>query len=241
MKRHKSQVAVAIVCSLLGFLLAYQYKELALNKKAQSGNYSNSDILDEVESLKKEKKQLQETNDELNKKLTDLEQQAVSGNVEQEIKKQLDNSRLQLGLVDAQGPGIKIKLSLKTNLFNSNIADSTSTLSDADLVSIVNTLWFSKAEAISINGYRITQQTGIKVSGNYIWIGSAGRIIPTEDIVIEAIGDIKSMKAGLDVQTFTYGNYNYYDVKIDEYDNLVLKKTTQALRNDYVTAVTGEN
>ena len=88
MKRHKSQVAVAIVCSLLGFLLAYQYKELALNKKVQSGDYSNSDILDEVESLKKEKKQLQETNDELNKKLTDLEQQAVNGNVEQEIKKQ---------------------------------------------------------------------------------------------------------------------------------------------------------
>lgn len=241
MKRHKSQVAVAIVCSLLGFLLAYQYKELEFNKKAQSGNYSNSDILDEVESLKKEKKQLQETNDELNKKLTDLEQQAVSGNVEQEIKKQLDNSRLQLGLVDAQGPGIKIKLSLKTNLFNSNIADSTSTLSDADLVSIVNTLWFSKAEAIAINGYRITQQTGIKVSGNYIWIGSAGRIIPTEDIIIEAIGDIKSMKAGLDFQTFTYGNYNYYDVKIDEYDNLVLKKTTQTLRSDYVTTVTVDN
>ena len=47
MKRTVSQIFVAIVCALLGFLLTYQFKEL---NSANSGNidYNSSDILSDV-------------------------------------------------------------------------------------------------------------------------------------------------------------------------------------------------
>ena len=53
MNRAVSQVVVAAVCALLGFLLTYQFKEL---NSANSGNidYNSSDILSEIENLKKE-------------------------------------------------------------------------------------------------------------------------------------------------------------------------------------------
>lgn len=240
MKNHKSQIVLAVVCGILGFLLAYQYKEMAITNKNQVSDYSNTEILDELESLKKEKEELTKINEKLNEDLKSLEESATNEGVEQEIKKQLDTARMQLGLVEAKGPGLLISLSLKSNMFTSNGNDTVSTLTDTDLVSIVNTLWFSKAEAISINGFRITPQTGIKVSGNYIWIGSAGRIIPSEKIEIKAIGDIKQMSNGLKFQGFDYGNFSYYDIKIEQVDEVVIEKTTQSLRSDFVTTVEGE-
>lgn len=237
MRKHISQIAVAVVCAMLGFLLAYQYKELAL-KNTSEASYTSNQILQEIDSLKKEKEELISVNAELNTKLKNYENSASEeGNLEQDIKNQLDTARKQLGLLSVKGPGLKITMSLKSNLFGSTSPDSSRYITDEGLVSLVNTLWFSRAEAISINGYRITPQTGIKVSGNYIWIGSAGRIIPSEDIVISAIGDMKKIKAGLEFQSFSYGNYSNYDVDIKEMDEIIIDKTNQSLKSEFITAV----
>jgi uncharacterized protein YlxW (UPF0749 family) len=236
MKKQASQVAVAVVCGLLGFLLVYQYKVLASKGNTET-NY-NSDILSEVESLKSEKEELKATNEELNKKLTALEQGAADeGNVEQEIKKQLDIARKQLGLVDVKGPGVKISISLKSNMFSNNDSDNSRVLSDVELISLVNTLWFSKAEAISINGYRITPQTGIKVAGNDIWVGVAGRINPRKDIEVLAIGDTARIKNGLEFETFEVGAYTNYQVNTKESDDITIEKTTQTLKSDFIKDV----
>ena len=236
MNKHASQIVVAIVCGLLGFLLAYQYKLLA-EKGATETNYS-SDIMAEVEKLKNEKEELKVANSQLNEKLSALEEGAADvGEVELEIKKQLDTARKQLGLMDVKGPGVKITLSLKSTMFGTNSGDSSKLLTDSDLVSLVNTLWFSKAEAISINGFRITPQSGIKVGGTDIWIGAAGRIDPSKEIVILAIGDIAQLNTGLKFQSFEYGNYANYDNEKKESDEIIIEKTTQSLKSDYIKSV----
>ena len=110
MNRAVSQVVVAAVCALLGFLLTYQFKEL---NSANSGNidYNSSDILSEIENLKKEKEDLQKNNEILSEELKQLEDAAAKeGEVEGEIKKQLDNARMQLGLLDVKGPGLVVTL-----------------------------------------------------------------------------------------------------------------------------------
>lgn len=238
MKKHRSQVVVAVVCALLGFLLSYQYKEIVVtNYNQQTTDYSNTEIINQVESLEKEKEELIKRNEELSGKLAVLEEDATAeGEIEKEIKSQLDTARMQLGLLDATGPGISLTMNLKSNMF-STVVDNSSLISDNDLVTIVNTLWFSKAEAISINGYRITPQTGIKKSGDYIWIGNVGRIIPSEEIKILAIGDITQMISGLKFQNLTYGNFSNYDVKQEELDSVVIEKTNQSLRSDYITTI----
>ena len=246
MKRVASQLVVAVVCGFLGFLLTYQFKLLNTKDELTNSyenldmmNLINQDILQEVESLKKEKEELEEANATLNEEIKALEDKATSeGELEAEIKKKLDNARMQLGLVDVKGPGIIITLTPKTSIFGTNTSDSVRTITEDELVYLVNTLWYSRAEAISINDIRITPQTGIKNAGSSISIGSAGRVDPSSEIVIKVIGDKSKLNVGVSyggsLETGALKNYTN-DVKSS--DEITIIKTTQTLRSDYLIPV----
>ena len=231
MKRVASQLVVAVVCGFLGFLLTYQFKLLS-KKNELTNSYENSDILKEVESLKKEKEELEEANATFNEEIKALEEKATSeGELEAEVKKKLDNARMQLGLVDVKGPGIIITLTPKTSIFGTNTSDSIRTITEDELVYLVNTLWYSRAEAIST-------QTGIKNAGSSISIGSAGRVDPSSEIIIKVIGDKSKLNVGVSyggsLETGALKNYTN-DVKSS--DEITITKTTQTLRSDYLIPV----
>lgn len=241
MKKAASQATVAVVCAILGFLLAYQFKVLSRGGNVKE-NYNNSNLLDEIESLKKEKEELTASNSKLSEELKNIEEIAAQdGEIEKEIKNQLDTARMQLGLVDVEGSGIIITITPKTNIFSSNSSSDTSTnLDERELINIINLLWFSKAEAISVNDFRITPQTGIKSSNNYLWIGSAGKVSPKEKIEIKAIGDKSKLNVGVRFQSdynLTTGSLANYDVDVKLADEIKIDKTTQTLKSDYINPV----
>lgn len=239
MKKSTSQISIAIVCALLGFLLAYQFKLLNKNNESNIESYNKSDVIAELDSLKKEKEGLQNKNNSLNEELKKLEEAASKeGNVGKEIKNQLDSARMHLGLVDVKGPGVTIKITPKTSIFGSSNDDIGRGITEEELVHIINLLWYSKAEAISINGYRITPQTGIKNSSNYIWIGTAGKVSPKEPIIIKAIGDKARLNVGLDFPgSLDFGALQNYNCEVEQSDNLVIDKTTQTIKSDYLKPV----
>ena len=68
MKKIISQLVVAIVCALLGFLLTYQFKMLSLQEDAKA-IAQNQDILSQIEVLKKERDELSETNKTLSEEI----------------------------------------------------------------------------------------------------------------------------------------------------------------------------
>lgn len=238
MRKSTSQIVVAIVCALLGFLLAYQFK--LLNKSEKNNiNQQNSDIISEIETLKKEKEELVQNNTILLDELKKLEEAAAkNGEVEGEIKKALDNARMHLGLVDVTGPGITITLRPRNNIFGGNVNDTSKGLSDVELVHILNSMWYSRAEAIAINDFRITPQTGIALSGNMIKIGSTGQINPKEEIVIKVIGDKGKLNAGATFQgTLDFGQLQNYNSEIKPSEEILINKTTQSLRTDFIKPV----
>ena len=238
MKKVISQLLVGVVCAFLGFLLAHQFKVLNEENKVNATT-QNIDILSEIEALKKEKEELTEANATLSNELKELEEVAAEeGTVEAEIKKQLDNARMNLGLVDVKGPGITITITPKTDIFGSSNDISRSTISEEELIYIVNSLRYIKAEAISINDYRLTPQSGIKNSGNWIWIGTAAKIDPTDKIVIKAIGDKQALNVAVNFQGgLTYGALQNYYCEVKESDEIIIPKTTQSLKNEYVLPV----
>jgi uncharacterized protein YlxW (UPF0749 family) len=240
MKKTASQIAVAVVCAILGFLLAYQFKVLS-SKETSQENLNNSDIISEIESLKKEKEELSKSNSELTQNLKNIEDSATKeGEVEKEIKNQLDNSRMQSGLVDVTGQGIVITITPKNNIFSANSSSTSTDLGDDELVHLVNLLWFSRAEAIAINDFRVTPQTGIMVSGNYIWVGSAGKVSPKEPIVIKAIGEKNRLNVGVTFQgniNLTYQALVNYNVEVKLIDDIVIEKTTQTLKSEFIKPV----
>ncbi|MCR1949719.1 MULTISPECIES: DUF881 domain-containing protein [unclassified Clostridium] len=238
MKRTTSQIFIAIVCAFLGFLLAHQFK--LLNEKNKSNIATqNLNINAEIEALKKEKEELVKSNNNLSEELKQLEETAAKeGEVEAEIKKQLDSSRMNLGLLDVKGPGIVITITSKNNIFGSNNSTSTRIISEEEIVYIVNSLKFAKAEAISVNDYIITPQSGIKNSGNWIWVGTAGKIDPNDKIVIKAIGDKQILKNAVTfVGVLEYGALQNYNSEVKESDEIIINKTTQSLKSEFIRPV----
>ena len=238
MKKLTSQILLAIVCAFLGFLLAHQFKMLNEKNKANMSN-KNLDILSEIEALKKEKEELTKVNTSLSDELKQLEEKvSQEGAVEAEIKKQLDNARMNLGLVDVKGPGITITITPKSNIFGSSSDISRSIISEDEIVHVINSLRYIKAEAISINDYRLTPQSGIKNSGNWIWVGTAANIDPKEKIIIKAIGDKQALSVAANFQgVLDYGALQNYYCEVKESDEIIINKTTQSLKNEYIKPV----
>lgn len=234
MKKSTSQIFVAIVCALLGFLLAYQFKVLAKSNSGEEQNFDKTNIVAEIEGLKKEKEDLQKTNNELSEKIKKLEESAATeGKVGAELIKQLDTARMLLGSEDVVGPGVTVTITPRTQIFGSS--EDKRSISEYELIHLVNVLWFSGAEAMSINDYRITPQMGIRNSGSVIRIGSAGNVNPKEKIVIKAIGNKKVLAANF---TFAgvkdYLALKNYDFDVKQSEDVVINKTSQTTKIEYL-------
>ncbi|MGL4774694.1 MAG: DUF881 domain-containing protein [Clostridium sp.] len=237
MKKTTSQVFVAIVCALLGFLLAYQFKALTSKEQGQNQSIDKTNIIEEIDSLKKEKESLSKVNAELSDKLKELEESAAkNGEVDAEIKKQLDSARMVLGTEDVTGPGVTIILTPKSSIFAGG--NEAAALTEEELTYLINMLWFARAQAISINGFRITPQTGIKSASNYLNVGDAGKLNPREKVEIKAIGDKNIFKAALDFKgALDYNALRNFTPDIKYSDDIVIEKTTQSLKSDHLRPI----
>lgn len=239
MKRLYSQIAVAIVCALLGFFLSYQFKLISSREEnKQQSTYATTDILKEVESLKAERDDVKKQNEDLQDQLKKLEDDAAkSGAVDMDIKKELDTTRMITGTVDVKGQGIILRITPKSDIFSSN-KESAASLDELELIHLINSLWFARAEAISINDYRLTPQTGIKNSGSVVNIGSEGRVDPSKEIIIKAIGDKNSLDAALKfANTLNFQNLGSYKKEIEPSDEIVIKKSVKGLNSNYIKPV----
>ena len=234
MKKVSMQIFIAIIFVILGFLIIYQFKSASKNI-----GYNGTDIISELDKLKNEKDELTKVQSELSEKLKIYEDDAAKEtNVGVEIKKQLDNARIELGLVPVVGPGVEITLTKKNTFFGGNFNDNSQNITEVELVHLINLLWYSQAEAIEVNDFRITPQIGIKNSGKFITIGSAGKIDPSEKIVIKATGDIAKFKNSLSFKMdVELGALKNYDLNIEEKKEIVINKTTEAVNAEYIQPV----
>ncbi|MCI6277011.1 MAG: DUF881 domain-containing protein [Clostridium sp.] len=239
MKKYSSQIVVATVCALLGFLLSYQFKLLNSEERKLVNNPNvQQDITKEISQLTKEKEEYEKKNNELMNQIKVYEESATNENaVAKELKNQLDNTRLLIGSVDVTGPGVILYLNPKTNVFSSNMVASY--ITDRELTYLVNELFFAGAEAVSINNKRITLQTGIKSSsgGTQILINDE-RISPKETITIKAIGNKSALMGGLNFHgVLDYESLAYYEKKLEESDDVEIPKYNKLYKYEYIKPV----
>lgn len=235
MKKPVSKVFIVLVCGILGFLLSYQFK-IIIKNTSEEVVLSGDELLSEVESLKKENENLKKNNNTFQEKIRKYEESSSeSGDLGVEIHRELSNSRMQLGMEDVKGSGIIIEITPKISMFDST---ALSLINDLELAYIVSVLSFNSAEAISINGIRITPQTGIYVSGNFIRVGSSGRIRPESTMEIRAIGNSTEMKKALEFQGFleTVVSTNY-STNIKVSDEISIQKSTETLKSDFMKPI----
>ena len=131
--------------------------------------------------------------EELEKKIEQYKKSETTGEkVPEVLEKELEETRLRLGLLDVYGQGITITL-----------RDNESTVISAnDILTLVNQLIISGAEAVSINGNRFMNNTEIvAVNSKDILINSKKITSPYR---ILAIGNKKNLESGITTKDRIY-------------------------------------
>lgn len=155
------------------------------------------------EALRKSVNQLEERNRALKAQVHDLQAAVKAGEDEtarrssaaQEVKAQLDEQRSVAGLSPLHGPGLTVLLHDGSDPNDPNDRSLGWTVHYQDLQDIVNLLWASGAEAISVNGQRVVPTTAFHYAGVNILVNNASRL--SGPYTVTAIGNPSGLANGV--------------------------------------------
>lgn len=189
-------VAMAVTMAALGFVIIAQTRagrELSSQVPVPTRNvYALATLLREEREARVS---LETQVTDLRRKLESYERAAGEGRSLQEaMGRELETLRIALGLKEMRGPGITVRLAdPKTQAKGSNPV----IVSYQDIVAVANELWAAGAEAIAVNGQRLTATTGLsQVSGTVVI--NLQRLNGPFDIV--AIGDPGTLEGALNIR-----------------------------------------
>ncbi len=243
MKKLIGQIPLVLVCAILGFMIAYQFRMISLQEGNLNMQGDSSQITDEINELKTEK-------DGLTKKINGLQNQiktfqdsvANKSSADKQMVDELNQLNILTGSVDVKGPGIILTITPKNNVFTADITTQKYVLTDDALENIVNDLNFAGAEAISINDIRITAQTSIKTTdGNsMILIGNTEKISPYDKVTIKAIGNKDDLYSELVFpgELSSLISMEDYDVQAPvKSDNMTILKSNKVTSFEYAKPI----
>ncbi len=184
-------VSIMLVAVILGLMLAVQFR--VINRPAGITTDRAQDMVDELKQIDREKEALIKEISDLTYKLDQVNRgknEALNA-----LKGELEKARMMAGLVTVTGPGIEVVLDNPGEGELGRIHRGVYILAE-DLLKVVNELWGSGAEAISINGQRIIATTEIRLAGDFININTQ-RVVPPYQVL--AIGDPDALAGTLEL------------------------------------------
>ena len=180
--------AVAIGCLLIGFTLVVAY--VHTHRSAPDSAKVHDSLVKRVQAQDKEAKSLAARAQTLNAQLNELRDSALSG----DLGRQLSRAQLLAGEVAVTGPGLEVRLTepkqssaaLTPGRGGAGSIAASSILTDRDVRSVVNELWADGAEAIAVNGIRLTPTSAIRFAGEAVLVDFQPITSP---YVISAVGN----------------------------------------------------
>lgn len=189
-------ISIAVVSVILGMMVALQFKT--------AGRVDSGVPMDRVQLLTTELKQLDKEYGTLLIEANDLEHklaQAAKGRPEasQALFEELNKVRELAGMTKLTGPGVEVTLA-PIERDSSISEDNLFTVRDEDLLRVVNELRAAGAEALAINGQRITSTSEIRLAGSFVDVNLTRIAPPYSVLAIGAPGQLESallIKGGL--------------------------------------------
>ena len=170
---------------LVGALLAMAGVETARNATttARSKDTLVSQVQDRREELTSVRAELAEIRSDINSLQGDYLDTTTEG---RRLRDLLGELGAATGSNAVRGPGVRIVVDDAAGA-----ASQKELVLDTDLQRLVNGLWAAGAEAIAINGHRLTNLVAIRTAGDAITVGKS----LTRPYVIDAIGDPEQLPA----------------------------------------------
>jgi uncharacterized protein YlxW (UPF0749 family) len=196
--RRRSDVLVALTLVAAGLLAAVAYREAAVG--AQGREQVREALIDDIRLQSATTDDLAEQLDELTLAVTRTREEALDASaVGQNALDRLAAVAMAAGTVAVTGPGLEVTLGNAAADADSDPVGGSPEIAlaglvqDSDLQLVVNALWASGAEAVSINGQRLGPTTAIRQAGGAILVDFRPVASPYE---VAAVGDPDGLANG---------------------------------------------
>ena len=194
------QVA-AVVMAVFGVLVSVAAVQTSRN--ASEAHASRASLIEQAQSRSRQVARLQGRLERLRTSTTDLRADlAQATEDEQVLAARIERLEARTGLAAVTGPGLRITVD------DAPDGDVTQQVRDSDLAALVDGLWNAGAEAISVNGKRLTNLTAFDNVGPAIHIGITPLVPPYTILVV---GDPDTLAADLLESTFGQQWYSLVD------------------------------
>ena len=191
---------IALVCVLIGFMVAVQFRT------AQDAKGSLSQ--QRIEEISDHLLQTEHERDELSEELHKMQTAAASTDNQQDK----DLLRYRAALVPLEGEGVIVRMDDSTKPAKAGENPNLYVIHDDDLLRVVNELRAAGAEAIAINGQRLTGTSEIRCAGPTLSVNNVRSSAPFE---IRAIGDKKSLENALRMRGGVAETLGVWGIQLD--------------------------
>ncbi len=196
--RRRSDVLVALTLVAAGLLAAVAYREAAVG--AQGREQVREALIEDIRLKSATTDDLAEQLDELSVAVTRTREEALDASaVGKTALDRLAGAAMAAGTVAVTGPGLRVTLGNAAADADSDPVGGSPEIAlaglvqDSDLQLVVNALWTSGAEAVSINGQRLGPTTAIRQAGGAILVDFRPVASPYE---VSAVGDPDGLANG---------------------------------------------
>ncbi len=164
---------VAIGCLLIGFVAVVAY--VHTHRGAPEEQRVHDRLVSRVRAAQGGADDLSRRAESLSRRLAAVRDSALP---QSSLAAQLTRTQLEAGQVAVHGPGVTVTLREPKRPTSSPSAarvgtvpiDATHILTDRDVRSVVNELWHDGAEAIEVNGVRLTPTSAIRFAGEAVLV-----------------------------------------------------------------------
>ena len=183
----RSRAALAAVAILAGALLAVTV--LQTTRAAPAAETERAELIDRVQAAEARTEQLRSRLTATTAEIDELRAAALGGGgAASSLEEQIRRLDPVVGAVPVTGPGLVIMVD------DSPAAgtDRRDQVLDVDLQVLANGLWQAGAEAVAINGHRLSNLTAIRSAGDAITVDFRSLTRPYR---VEAVGDPRTLAA----------------------------------------------
>ena len=222
-------VVVCLVTIVLVGSVSIQLKSVDEYKDANIEGLREDELKKQIASYKEKYEEAQTKYEENQNKIIEYKAtETKNEEAEKLLNKELEQTRMLLGLTDVKGNGVTITLK---DTFEEQYTSE-------NLRYLVNELKYAGAEAISINDQRIVNTTDIVTINNSFIVLDSGRTRIASPYVIKAIGDPKYLLSTLNMK-----NSGFVDlmegmglkVTVEQTNDIVIKKYDGDYKYNYLT------
>lgn len=229
-KRGAGRLSLAFVALMvLGLLLTVAAVHAQRSEPAEE--HERAELIDRIETGTDRLDALQGQAQELHARVSGLQSEVLARSGEgQALQEEVADLELLTGTARTAGPGITISVDDAPSDGVEEQGDASGRVLDIDLQHVTNGLWWAGAEAVSINGQRLTTMSAIRGADRAITVDYRPLARP---YVIEAIGDPSTLQAqflestGGTWMTNLAKNENIH-FEMSESDELVLSGSSEA-------------